>query len=425
ATKEEVRLPTPHDLITQEHVLNVLKADRGTDAQLISWEIKDFTKKGDNMATFVTSVIVSYTEKGKSGKVSYAVKLNPCRNIKELDSSLPKIFTKEISFYYKFAPKLNSVLESVGQPPLRIPKCFHFNKEVGKEAIFLEDLRSRGFRMTEAGLSGVNFSHTMLLLKEVARLHASSWVLQQKRHDRDLGEEFEFLKLGFTKPSDAESHFFSKMTMRGNNVAITMLEHIGGYQKVVDWIKMHKASFMDIMQSMLKSSPPFDVACHGDLHVNNTLFRYDDDGNPVEIMLLDHQVNRIASLATDLNYFLFLNLTGEVRGPNLETFLQTYYDTFKEIVERSGEELTFSLEEFRQEFRNKHCMALVFALFLSPLLVTQTEDFPDASEFFGNTSEDVTEKERENILKAFDTNEALRKKLLSVFDEMEAVGVFD
>ncbi|KAK7078344.1 hypothetical protein SK128_007017, partial [Halocaridina rubra] len=146
------------------------------------------------------------------------------------------------------------------------------NAEVGKEVIFLEDLRSRGFRMTEAGLSGLDFSHAMLLLKEVARLYASSWVLQQIRHDRDLGEEFEFLKEGFTQPSDAESQYFIKKTMRGNNVAIAMLEHIGDYKKVVDWIKMHKTSSMEIMITMIKSSPPFDVTFQGDLHFNNTLF---------------------------------------------------------------------------------------------------------------------------------------------------------
>ncbi|KAK7078345.1 hypothetical protein SK128_007018, partial [Halocaridina rubra] len=106
---------------------------------------------------------------------------------------------------------------------------------------------------------------------------------------------------------------------------------------------------------------------------------YDDDGNPVEIMLLDHQVNRIASLATDLNYFLLLNLTGEVRRPKLETILQTDIDTFNENMKRSGEKLMFSFELFRQEFRNKQPMALIFALIVSALLVIQNEDVPDAS----------------------------------------------
>ncbi|KAK7060068.1 hypothetical protein SK128_023583 [Halocaridina rubra] len=419
----EVHGSNPHSLITQEHVLSVLQADKGTDAKLISWVIEDFTKKGDNMATFVTSVTVNYFQGEKKGKVSYVVKLNPCRSGAEFNAIAVKLFIKESKFYCDFVPALNSVLKSAGQPPLRVPNCFYFTLETGEEAIFLEDLRPRGFRMTETGFQGTDFAHTMLLMREIARLHAASWALQRKRPEQDLGERFNCLTISFMEGPDLQ--YLGKIMTRGIGVAILMLEHIGGYDKVVDWANKHRTSSTDVMCDMLRSSPPFDVACHGDMHINNLLFRYNDEGEPIEIMLLDHQANRVASMATDLNYFLFLNLTGDVRKPNLDTLLRTYFNTFKQVVEGSGEILTFSFEEFRQEFVDKHRFGLIYALFVAPILIQHVDDFPDAEELFQTTSEEISEEEKVNILKALDANHALRKKFLAVYDEMLETGLFD
>ena len=50
----------PHELVTEEGVKAALKSRYGSDADLVTWEVHDFTSKGDNYLSFVTSVLVKY-----------------------------------------------------------------------------------------------------------------------------------------------------------------------------------------------------------------------------------------------------------------------------------------------------------------------------------------------------------------------------
>ena len=59
-------------------------------------------------------------------------------------------------------------------------------------------------------------------------------------------------------------------------------------------------------------------------------------------MLLDLQIVRYAPPATDLNYFFFTSMTGEVRKPNTEAFLNFYYSAFRDIMEDAGQKVPFT-----------------------------------------------------------------------------------
>ncbi|KAK7081638.1 hypothetical protein SK128_004889 [Halocaridina rubra] len=414
----------PYGLITEEHVKEALKEDRGPGAQMISWKIKDFTKKGDNFVSFVTSVSVVFREKGKTQSVSYIAKLNPCHNIKDFESFAERAYNKEALFYRDLLPELNTVLMSIGQPSLNFPKCFHFNLEKGKEFFLLEDLRRKGYKMTGMGFSGIDVAHTNLILREMARLHSASWLLQQRRPNEEVKDKYSFLKEEIFDPSYSGGQHINRIMKKGISITTDILEHVGGYEKILKWMEKNAVA-IDLLQKMVQSSPPFDVVCHGDAHANNALFRYNDLGEPEEVMLLDLQINRFASLATDINYLLFLNLEGEVRKTNLNSFLETYFTSFDDIATKSGRKTPFTFQELKREFHSKHKFALAVFMSACQLFVSQDHEMPDPADFFGVPTPDTTAEAKVKYLESFEKNDQLRKKFLAVFDEMNMEGVFD
>lgn len=260
---------TPHSLVTESNVRAALTADKGADARLTAWKVVDFTKKGDNYACIVTSVEVKYELADQSSAVVYVVKLNPCRDDAMTEFINGIIYEKEAKFYNTLAPEMNAVLTENGQREINIPKCFYVSLEKGKEIIFLEDLRTRGYKMHDHR-RGMDTLHTTLVLKELARFHASSFLLEKKYAGENLREKYPFLN---KTSSDivAESPEIQKMLGDGLKSAQKMLTAVGGYEKAVTWLDNLIPKLADVFREQQCGKPM--VVCHGDCWTNNLLFK--------------------------------------------------------------------------------------------------------------------------------------------------------
>ncbi|KAK3873165.1 hypothetical protein Pcinc_021802 [Petrolisthes cinctipes] len=363
------KVVTPQSLVTEEEVKAALRLDKGSDDLLKSWSMVDFTKKGDNYACVVSSVQVQYSLNQENMEVVYIAKLNPCRHVKEYEEMTYAIFRKESEFYLNLVPELNSVLTEVGQEALRFPKCFHGCMDKNKEIILLEDLRPQGYQMFDRR-RGLDVAHITLILKELGRLHASSRLLQAKTPDLDLAVTHDFL-------------------------------------------------VPDIFADERRSK--YNVVCHGDCWNNNVLFRYNDDGEPVEVMLLDLQINRLSSPATDLIYLMYTSLNGEVRIPNLNTFLDTYYDTFNTVMEAAGMDMIFTRSELLKEFRSMNVLGAIYAMAVVPFVLCEPEDTPDMDK--AENIDEILMEVKEKTLVALNKYPLMKPRFLSIFDEMMDLGL--
>lgn len=101
-----------------------LKADRGAEAHLTSWEIEDFTKKGDNYSAMVTSVKLDFAADGENGSITYIAKVNPCHGREAFEYVTHNVFLKEAEFYLKLQPQLNAVLEETGDGAFSLAEVF-------------------------------------------------------------------------------------------------------------------------------------------------------------------------------------------------------------------------------------------------------------------------------------------------------------
>ena len=133
-------------------------------------------------------------------------------------------------------------------------------------------------------------------------------------------------------------------------------------------------------------------------------------------MLLDRQASTHSSLATDLNCFMYSSLTGEVRQPNLDAFLSTYYDTFMKVLQQGGLEPPFTQTQLLEEFRDLKVAGTIFGMLLLPLVVVDAEDAVDFV-----SSPDVS---IDSQVEAQVKDPSSRQRFLSLFDEMTEAGLF-
>ncbi|XP_045586387.2 uncharacterized kinase-like protein D1044.1 [Procambarus clarkii] len=413
-TKEST---TPHSLVTEDHVKKALLADKGSDALLESWVMEDFTKQGDNYACVVSSVRVKFSLHGDISEVVYIVKLNPCRNIEAVEHITRLLFSKEAKFYLNLASLMSAELTAIGHEPLRIPVCFHGSLESGHEILFLKDLRPRGFKMFDRR-KGLDVAHTTLILQELARFHASSVLLEAKCPGGDLSLQHDYL-LGDWTTADNMPALFDRYLEN----AIQMLNKVGGYKRATTWIESLRGKVKDIFEEQLGSRGKFIVVCHGDCWNNNVLFRYDNKGAPVEVMLLDLQVVRRSSPAADINYLLYTSLTGDIRKPNLDTFLSKYYNSFHSVLQEAKMDMPFTETWLLQEFREKNLVGALFAMMLVPMVLFEPEDVPDMSGDDKSDLEDIMNDFMKKGLEMIDTNPLMKPRFLAVFDEMMEVGI--
>lgn len=98
------------------------------------------------------------------------------------------------------------------------------------------------------------------------------------------------------------------------------------------------------------------------------IFRYDASGSPVEVVFLDLQGCRVASVALDLHHFLNLNVKGEIRRPNLDKLLATYYDSLRSIVTAGKTAVPFTLPQLKEEYIGKGFYGALYGLLWLPIM---------------------------------------------------------
>lgn len=402
--------------VTEELVESALVSDKGSQATLLSWSPESFTSKFDGHTSAISNIRVKYSLAGQDGEVSYVVKMNPKRGAQN-DDFFGVIHTKECKFYSEIIPALNTVLKGIDQRPLSFPKCVYYSLEKGKEIIFLENLREQGYKMQDKAL-GVDAAHAVLVLKELARLHAASLLLQASCPHQDLADRFDSLKKEWSREFNLGCDF-GTFVEGYLNIGIEMFEKIGGCDRLVHWIKKIKPQVWQMYEMQLTKRPPFAVITHGDCWINNLLFRYDDGDVPVDVRFLDLQGCRKASLATDLQHFLNLNVTGPARRSNLNTFLASYHAAFTSIMQAGGSDTPFTLEELRQEYKDKGFYGVLYSIMWLPNMVRRPEDARDILD----CQEESKNSERENVLRMVETNPLLKPRLLSVTDEWTEYGL--
>lgn len=262
---------TSHKPVKDSFVKEALRLDKGDEVRLLSWTAEQVSQKGNNYISDVISVSVQYCRCSVTHEVTYIVKLQRKRE-DGIPSNFDNLtFSKEGQFFTKLLPLMNAELTGAGQRPLQIPRCYHSRWEEGQDQIFLQDLRREGFQVAERQRP-LDERHTTLVLQELARLHAASYLLQKRTPQQDLTEKFKFLAwewYNYTEQSRKDS-----LDLTSGSLRVTSgLARVAGYKEASKWFEDLAPRAVAVLEEQIAADHILAAVCHGDCCVHNLMFR--------------------------------------------------------------------------------------------------------------------------------------------------------
>ncbi|XP_068229160.1 uncharacterized protein [Palaemon carinicauda] len=382
------------EALTDVHLKAALQKDKGPAAQLLSWTLKEVQEKSDDIIGVVSKVRVSYRMGVKELTVNYITKMIPLQPMKALKDMLTQGCRKELLFYQELLPALNAQLRAVGLEPLRTPKHLYLNHNPDEMLLIMKDLRSQGFQKFR-DKNCFDVPHTNLILQELARLHASSLLLEANIGRRNFDIKYGFLEKEWYNVTDDATAFFKTLFEGNIENTVAILKPLEPDESVVRWLRNIKPDVYSILNEQKQRNHAFTTVCHADCITTNMMFRYDDEGYPYEVALLDFQQVRKSSLATDISLLLYICVSGTDRKKNLRGFLQSYFTSFRNVMDAGGVRVPFTFEDLLREYEDKILFGVLWSLSVIPMLAGREEEEEEEEEEEGDDGDDLEKGEQQ------------------------------
>ncbi|KAF7407405.1 hypothetical protein HZH66_001942 [Vespula vulgaris] len=286
-------------------------------------------------------------------------------------------FYNEIIFYRNYATEGDN-----------IPKCYYTNEnDLFGATLVLEDITTKGYKIHPKKVD-IPLDDILPVMKEIARFHAKGYVMKEKHPEKFVGFIETIKECRYdANDNDPNSHYvylLNHVTCR----PINYLRKINYDNNFCDKLEeCLKNAYRKILLKTIEPVEPLAVLCHGDLTINNMLFKKDE--KDTRVMLIDFALIRYGSPAIDLSTFLCLSCSNQVKCENLPIVLRTYHDELTRCLKENG--LT-NLEKYSFEaFWNDYVEHALFgytvcSYFLHTLM---NEDLPPLPDILDKKMEDL------------------------------------
>lgn len=150
----------------------------------------------------------------------------------------------------------------------------------------------------------------------------------------------------------------------------------GGYDvyadKIQNWdMENFMAKFLDIAEPMPSG---FQVLSHGDLWLNNMMFKSDAIGNPLDVSMIDFQMSFWGSPVADLIYFLVSSVSDDIKVDCFDEFIEFYHIQLTDALKKLKYDKAIpSLPELQIDLLNKGSFGN---------LLDCLHDFPEVVKFY-------------------------------------------
>jgi Ecdysteroid kinase-like family len=190
------------------------------------------------------------------------------------------IFEREALFYSKYYPMLVQFQHDRGITEeadgfFAVPKCYKVisDAENGNYAMIMEDLRDTGYQMFNKH-KVIDLQHVTLLLKNLARMHALSFVMRDQQPE--MFNEIRILKDIMSEQMIENSESFPMMMNTMVDKAITALGPLEEFKvEKMEKLKGEAIKTFEFCASHANAEP-FGVLMHGDCWNNNMMYAYDE-----------------------------------------------------------------------------------------------------------------------------------------------------
>lgn len=233
-----------------------------------------------------------------------------------------------------------------------------------------EDLKVSGFTMADRKLL-LDMDHCKLTMKKLGRFHAASII-----HVDRYPNSFEKYNFGIINSGEKANEMMFGMISNGiediTSVAATWGKE---YENVVENLIKNKEKFITkIIESASSEFDTLKVLNHGDLWVNNMMFKYNDETKkPTDVIFVDYQLSYYSSPGLDLNYFLNTSPTCEARENCREEIILTYYKSLTKALKEFGYKKIPTIGDIVKEIERKEFFGLFACLAILPLVLMEKQ----------------------------------------------------
>ncbi|KAJ9582753.1 hypothetical protein L9F63_022898 [Diploptera punctata] len=362
---------TPPSWINSEFLEKAVKFDRkNPDIEIISFDIKRAAAAGDHYGSEMYRATVKTKENGKNEEISLIVKCNHQEG--EMSKILEDcdVFRAEAKTFTDVHVLISKLLQKAfpdSYQPIAA-NCI-YTQEL-PTAIVLDDLKKQGFKLASV-THGLDLKHCLLVMRKIAQYHACSVVLRHQDPSR-----FEAFKEYLLKNGRAGmSGFFT-------NVMKSMRNEVESWddgENYLDALKTLEIKTLDRwINAVLREDDGYNVLIHGDLWMNNMMFRYSEKQDVQEVRFVDFQLSYITSPAIDLQYFINSSASPEVITNDYQLMIDEYYNTLCDTFKRLGhEELQPSRDVLNAELEKKKVFGIVGGLSIRCFALVDRNHVPD------------------------------------------------
>ena len=212
------------------------------------------------------------------------------------------------------------------------PKCYKTIDLEINEGLIFEDLCERGFVTIDRRTEETTVDHLRLVMKSLAKLHATSFALKDQQPEK-FNEIVSNLSEVFIRPDDPHlRECFTKQSQ----LIFDVLSAEEDIHLLAKMKRLFEKEAIDIAAECidLKLTGTAYAITYGDAWQNNSMFRYDSNGKPVEVCFLDWQTVRASSPIIDIVYYVFNCTTKEVRDACYDQLLHIYHDSLSAHLKR-------------------------------------------------------------------------------------------
>ncbi|XP_055383775.1 uncharacterized protein LOC129613650 [Condylostylus longicornis] len=296
-------------------------------------------------------------------------------------------FNNEINAYKYVIPMLENYCNRQF-----LPKCFFAGNDENGEIIVLEDLKQLGFKMKNR-LIALDFDHCVLVMKELARMHAAS-ISAKELNQKDFHQNRQQIKeIVYCK--EAEEFYRNVLDSSITNALLSLhLSNTNNFlTEPIKSIELLRTTLFERIQNLIITSKcdAYNVICHGDLWVNNIMFKWNyDEKSPIDAKFFDLQTMRYTSLVFDILHFIYTSTKRDLREVNLKNILQSYSSALilnleNNFLPNNYEKLKnikdiYSLENIMKQFYTNILYGLVAAIWILPAVTFDPTNIPNLND---------------------------------------------
>uniref|UniRef100_A0A182QKN3 CHK kinase-like domain-containing protein n=1 Tax=Anopheles farauti TaxID=69004 RepID=A0A182QKN3_9DIPT len=376
--------PAPElDWMDREYFTRVLEAYLHADVTVERFELTSGAPVGQNFMSAIVRATVQYRlastqPNAPPDAVSLIVKtkLSNAELAEEVDQL--NVFGIEKTVYGPVLKAVRELLTSFGDCTQFAPRFIYEDEH----ALVLEDLTVKGYRQPDRK-ARLDQAHMRLIVQKLAKFHAATAVLGRK--NRDL---FNTLASSSFNTEGNPVHLFYANAIQQCIEQTRTVPELNPYTEFL-------SEFLDRAiereaKSYEREEGGFHVLNHGDMWLNNLLWRYDAQGAVVDVIMVDYQESFYGSPAFDLNHLLYTSANSAIQRAGFDELVQLYTDALQGALQTFKYDGPLpNLDTVRTAMDLKRDHALTVTTCIVPALILERSELATPENMLGDHEEAV------------------------------------